>query len=84
MCPSDDSHLTLEFQDHYVLMPTIKFNNTDVDYSTNAIGEQGHPVKAGFEYNSGNNPQFLSVDEIKSSTGRPWHDSIWKTKHIIR
>ncbi len=65
MCPSDDSHLTLEFQDHYVLMPTIKFNNTDVDYSTNAIGEQGHPVKAGFEYNSGNNPQFLSVDEIK-------------------
>lgn len=65
MCPSDDSHLTLEFQDHYVLMPTIKFNNTDVDYSTNAIGEHGHPVKAGFEYNSGNNPQFLSVDEIK-------------------
>ena len=65
MCPSDDSHLTLEFQDHYVLMPTIKFNNTDVDYSTDAIGERGHPVKARFEYNSGNDPQFLSVDEIK-------------------
>jgi len=64
MCPSDDSHLTLEFQDHYVLQPTIKFNNTNVDYSINAINEHGVPVKAGFEYNSGNNPYFLSIAEI--------------------
>ncbi len=65
MCPSDDSHLTVEFNDHYVLMPTIKFNNIDVNYSTNAIGEHGVPVTAGFEYNSGNNPHFLSINEIK-------------------
>jgi len=64
MCPSDDSHLTLEFPDHYVLQPTIKFNNTNVDYSINAIGERGMPVTAGFEYNSGNNPYFLSPSEI--------------------
>ena len=25
MCPSDDSHLTLEFDDHFVIQPTIQF-----------------------------------------------------------
>lgn len=27
MCPADDSHLTLEFNDHYVIKPTIKFTS---------------------------------------------------------
>jgi UDP-N-acetylglucosamine 4,6-dehydratase len=66
MCPADDSHLTLEFDDHYVLRPTIKFNRADIDYTTNAIGGTGTPVAAGFEYNSGNNPHFLSVDDIQA------------------
>ncbi len=25
MCPADDSHLTLEFDDHFVIKPTIQF-----------------------------------------------------------
>ena len=65
MCPADDSHLTLEFADHYVLRPTIKFHHADLDYSTNALGEHGTPVAHGFEYNSGNNPHFLSSEEIR-------------------
>lgn len=64
MCPADDSHLTLEFSDHYVLRPTIKFHHADIDYTTNALGETGRAVAAGFEYNSGNNPHFLTVPEI--------------------
>ena len=64
MCPSDDSHLTLEFKDHYVIKPTISFINV-VDFSTNAIGETGTPVSSGFEYNSENNPLFLTVNELK-------------------
>ena len=64
MCPSDDSHLTLEFSDHYVLRPTIKFHHADIDYTTNALGETGTAVPVGFEYNSGNNPRFLSPAEI--------------------
>ena len=64
MCPADDSHLTLEFADHYVLRPTIKFHHSDLDYTTNALGETGHPVPAGFEYNSGTNAHFLSVAEV--------------------
>lgn len=66
MCPADDSHLTLEFDDHYVLRPTIKFHHSDVNYEVNAAQERGRPVNLGFEYNSGSNPHFLSVDEIRS------------------
>ena len=63
MCPSDDSHLTLEFSDHFVIRPTIQFSNI-ADYSVNRLGEEGTPVEPESEYNSGTNPHFLSVDEI--------------------
>lgn len=63
MCPSDDSHLTLKFHDHYVIRPTIEFFNP-VDFSVNRMGEEGEPVNPGFEYNSGTNTCFLSVDEL--------------------
>jgi UDP-N-acetylglucosamine 4,6-dehydratase len=63
MCPADDSHLTLEFDDHFVIRPTIQFA-TKVDYSVNGIGERGRPVEPGFEYHSGKNPAFLGVDQI--------------------
>lgn len=65
MCPADDSHLTLEFADHYVLRPTIKFHHSDIDYTVNALGEPGTSVAQGFEYNSGNNPHFLTPQEIR-------------------
>lgn len=64
MCPSDDSHLTLEFHDHFVIKPTIAFVN-QVDLAKNALGEEGKPVPEGFEYNSGTNPHFLTVDELR-------------------
>ena len=65
MCPADDSHLTLEFDDHYVIRPTIQFHSLDIDHHVNAVGERGKPVPDGFEYHSGNNPHFLSVDELR-------------------
>jgi UDP-N-acetylglucosamine 4,6-dehydratase/5-epimerase len=64
MCPADDSHLTLEFSDHYVLRPTIVFTSRTNDFAINNLGERGIPVRQGFEYNSGTNPRFLSVEEI--------------------
>jgi UDP-N-acetylglucosamine 4,6-dehydratase len=64
MCPKDDSHLTLEFTDHYVIRPTILFN-VPVNHSRNALGESGKPVAEGFEYNSGTNEKFLSVEELR-------------------
>ncbi len=66
MCPADDSHLTIEFENHYVLSPSIRFYDRDYDYVSNALGEVGTPVPRGFEFNSGTNPQFLSVEEISA------------------
>ncbi len=65
MCPADDSHLTLEFDDHFVLQPTIRFFNSDLDYANNANGERGQSVISGFEYHSGTNPHFLDVNGIR-------------------
>jgi UDP-N-acetylglucosamine 4,6-dehydratase/5-epimerase len=65
MCPSDDSHLTLEFVDHFVIQPSIRFYGMDMDFHRNELGEEGVPVAQGFEYNSGSNPQFLDAEEIR-------------------
>jgi UDP-N-acetylglucosamine 4,6-dehydratase len=63
MCPADDSHLTLEFHDHFVIQPTIQFVNIG-DFTMNNIGEQGIPVEQGFEYNSGNNSDWLTNEQF--------------------
>jgi len=59
MCPADDSHLTLEFDDHFVICPTIQFSHV-TDFTKNNLGEVGKPVEPGFEYNSENNTEWLS------------------------
>jgi len=65
MCAADDSHLTYDFGDHYVIAPSIQFNNNVSNYSKNLIGESGSLVERNFEYSSGSNEKFLSVEEIK-------------------
>ncbi|USE39407.1 UDP-N-acetylglucosamine 4,6-dehydratase (inverting) [Endozoicomonas sp. SCSIO W0465] len=64
MCPADDSHLTIEFDDHYVIAPTINFVDSDNDYHVNALGEKGATVQQGYEYHSGKNNHFLDISEI--------------------
>jgi len=63
MCPADDAHLTLEFEDHYVIKPTIQFSAI-ADYSENKLGETGKPVAPGFEFHSGRNSRYLDIPEI--------------------
>ncbi len=63
MCPADDSHLTLEFADHFVITPTILFSER-VDFRLNRLGESGATVAQGFEFNSGHNSRFLGSEEI--------------------
>jgi UDP-N-acetylglucosamine 4,6-dehydratase len=63
MCPRDDSHLTIAFKDHFVISPSIVFVQKP-NFERNALGEQGKPVEMGFEYNSNDNPWFLTLDEI--------------------
>ncbi|MGD9553974.1 MAG: UDP-N-acetylglucosamine 4,6-dehydratase (inverting) [Arcobacteraceae bacterium] len=63
MCPADDSHLTYEFDDHFVISPTITFT-TRRNYEKNSLGEVGKKVLQGFEYNSGNNDIWLGKEEF--------------------
>jgi len=67
MCPKDDSHLTFEFKDHYVIAPTISFAYK-VNFSKNALNENGVPVRQGFEYNSGTNTDFLTCEQLVALT----------------
>ena len=39
--------LTLEFDDHFVIQPTIQTSD-DFDFSTNNIGEKGSLVERGY------------------------------------
>lgn len=70
MCPMDDSHLTVEFEDHYVIFPAIRFSIKKTDNTVNNLLERGYFVKQGFEYSSGTNPHFLSTDEILEYNGQ--------------
>ena len=65
MCPADDSHLTVEFANHYVISPAIQFwDETITSYETDGLGDKGEPVPTGFEYNSGTNDYFLDAEGI--------------------
>ncbi len=43
--------------------PTITFIEHP-DYAVNALEESAEAVSDGFEYNSGLNPHFLTIEEI--------------------
>lgn len=63
MITKEDSLRTLEFDNHYVIKPTIQFSQV-VDFTTNAIGEKGVLVEDGFEYASDTNDQWLTKEEF--------------------
>ena len=65
MCPRDDAHHTLEFHDHYVIEPSITYVGK-ANFAVNALGETGTKVDGDFEYNSGNNPVFFTIEELKN------------------
>ena len=53
----------IEFDEHYVIKPTINFN-FKADYTVNNLGEKGKELGYGFEYSSGNNDWWLSREEF--------------------
>lgn len=66
MVPEEMAHHSLEFDDHYVITPAIIFFEKNMDYKKNKLGEIGLPVADKFEYHSGTNPHFLSVEELRA------------------
>ncbi|BCD69508.1 UDP-N-acetylglucosamine 4,6-dehydratase (inverting) [Helicobacter suis] len=61
MISADDR--ALEFEDFYILEPTITFQ-TPINYTETLLGEQGLPTPEGFSYNSKDNPWYLTEKEI--------------------
>lgn len=66
MCPEESSRQTMEFNDHYVITPSIQFFDKTLKYEKNGEGEVGVPVDDGFEYSSGTNPHFLTIDDLRA------------------
>jgi UDP-N-acetylglucosamine 4,6-dehydratase len=64
MCPKDSAHLTIEFKDHYVIRPSIRFIE-EVDFQKDNQLEIGQIVDSEFEYSSATNEHFLSIEEIR-------------------
>ena len=62
LCLPDTAWQTVEYDRHYVIKPSFKFNRIDVDYMTAANGETGRPVDSEFSYNSRDNHDFVSAD----------------------
>ena len=64
MVPEEMAHHSIEFDDHFVITPAIIFFEEDVNYAQNRLGEKGSAVTEKFEYHSGTNPHFLSVEDL--------------------
>ncbi|NPA73467.1 MAG: UDP-N-acetylglucosamine 4,6-dehydratase (inverting) [Epsilonproteobacteria bacterium] len=54
----------IEFDDHYVIKPTIQFISSK-DFTKNNLQESGKIKEMGFEYSSGNNDEWLDRDSFK-------------------
>lgn len=65
MISKDDSHLTYEFDDHYVITPSIQFL-TEPNFSVNMLDEYGKKVVDGFEYSSNTNTKWLDSISLNS------------------
>jgi len=61
MISKDDSRHTVEFDDYYIIMPVFHFFEKRFNNKNNNC----KPVEEGFEYNSGTNKQWLTVEQLQ-------------------
>lgn len=59
LIPGDEAHLTIEFEDYYIVLPVLPFLADRIDTTG------GKRCKAGFHYASNTNTQWLSVEELR-------------------
>ena len=64
MVPRDDAYNTVEFKDYYVIKSLFR------NFERRFNGDTGKPVPEDFEYNSGTNPWFLTIDEMREMVKR--------------
>ena len=62
MVPEDEAHMTMEYDDHFVIQPTIK---QWLEAQPKSMSK-GKPCPDGFSYSSNRNDRWLTIDEIKA------------------
>lgn len=62
MIPDDEARLTLEFDDHFVIQPTLRYWKVD----DSSYLSQGKTCADGFSYSSDNNDDWLTVAQLQS------------------
>ena len=60
MITKDDSRYTYDYGDYYVIYPNFEWFDFE-----KAFEPGGVKIEEGFEYHSGENDEWLSVDDIK-------------------
>src|SRR5690606_30079089 len=64
MINEENSRHTLEFNDHYLIVPEI-FMNTAKLLEKFLSGREGSPLPEGFSYRSDTNTKWLSAEELR-------------------
>ncbi len=59
MITRDDARKTLDLGDHYIIKPDFYY------FSRRFNNDEGQPVPEDFEYNSGNNTWYLTMEEMR-------------------
>ncbi len=59
MIPREDARRTIDMGDFYIIQPDFLYWRRRCNYNGSK------PVPEDFEYNSGSNPRFLSIDEMR-------------------
>lgn len=66
MITETDSLNTIEFDDYYVILPSMVDDLWSIEKFKNESGKQsGKQCEFGFKYNSGTNEHFLTVEELR-------------------
>jgi UDP-N-acetylglucosamine 4,6-dehydratase/5-epimerase len=64
MITESDAMNTLEFDDYYVIVPSIRVWSK-TKFMNDSSGKKGRPCGDGFSYNSKSNNHYLSVNELR-------------------
>jgi len=64
MITQTDSLNTIEFEDYFVILPSVELWDVE-KFKHESNGQPGKKCEDGFAYNSGTNPNFLSVEELR-------------------
>jgi len=70
LLPGDSSHHSIEFKDYYIIAPEFNFNKPINFFKDSQTKEKGKKIKKGFEYDSLNNKDYLSLRQIKKLLSR--------------